>query len=437
VSSAAEAMQTDFPVHRRSAVLAATSAYLAANAEEFALSIQRETGKPITAARTEVSRAVGTLLYAAEEARRLPAEAVPLDATEAGAGTLALTIAEPRGIVAAITPFNFPINLVVHKIGPAIAAGCAVVFKPSDKAGLVAELLVKAFEECGLPQGWLNLVTGPAEPIVGAWLADDRVAVITFTGSSAVGWKIKADSPRKIHILELGSNAAMYVDSSADLARAVSDAVTAGYSNSGQACVSLQRLYVHADVAHEFTDRLVAAVRTIPAGDPSHAATIVGPLVTEAAGDRVVEWIGDAVSDGARLLVGGESRPDGILTPAVITDVLPSSPLLRDEVFGPVITVVNVASLDAGITAVNASDYGLNASIYTSDLAAAMSFGKRVQAGSVLVNMPTVVSGRPHAIRRRQTLRSGSREREVRCRRTGPSQTHCSQVLIPFSHNSN
>ena len=363
VDAAEAALAVDFPVHRRSAVLAATSALVAAHAEELARSIQQETGKPITAARLEVSRAVGTLLYASEEARRLPAEAVPMDATEAGAGTMALTVAEPRGIVAAITPFNFSLNLVVHKIGPAIAAGCAVVFKPSDKAPLVARMLVEGFAASGLPSVRLNLVTGPAEPIVGAWLQDDRVAVITFTGSSAVGWKLKTESPRKLHILELGSNTAMYVHHDADLPRAVVDAVTAGFGNSGQACVSLQRLYVHADVLKEFTSRLVEAVAAVPAGDPTDEKTIVGPLVTSLAGKRVVRWIDDAVAQGAQLLTGGREI-NGVVAPTVITGVSPASPLVCEEVFGPVITVIAVDGLGEAIAAVNTSDFGLNAAMH-------------------------------------------------------------------------
>jgi acyl-CoA reductase-like NAD-dependent aldehyde dehydrogenase len=368
-------------------VLAAPSKHVAGRAEEFAVLIQRETGKPISAARVEVSRAIGTLRAASEEARRLPAESVPLDASESGLGTFAFTIAEPQGIVAAITPFNFPINLVVHKIGPAIAAGCAVVFKPSDKASLVATKLVEAFQAAGLPQGWLTLVTGPPQEIVDAWLADDRVAVINFTGSSQVGWKIKADSPRKLHILELGSTTAMYVHEDAAIDRAVADAVTAGYGNSGQACVSLQRLYVHSSIAEDFTARLVAAVAAIPAGDPSDSDTVVGPLITDAAGKRVVSWVDEAVSDGARLLVGGTER-DGVVLPAVLSQVSPESRLIRDEVFGPVISVIQVDGLESAIAAVNSSSYGLNAAIQTSNLAAAMAFGSRVAAGTVLVNMP-------------------------------------------------
>jgi acyl-CoA reductase-like NAD-dependent aldehyde dehydrogenase len=387
VTAAVRAMETGLPIPERSAVLARVADYIADRAEDFARAIRQETGKPVGAARVEVGRAVGTLRYSAEEARRLPSEAVPLDATEAGAGTLALTVAEPRGVVAAITPFNFPINLVVHKIGPALAAGCALVFKPSDKAVLVARMLVAAFEECGLPAGWLNLVTGPAEPIVGAWLEDDRVAVITFTGSSNVGWKIKADSPRKMHILELGSNTAMYVHDDADLTRAVADAVTAGYGNSGQACVSLQRLYIHEDVAEEFTELLVTAVAAIPFGDPSDPATVVGPLITPLATEKVVAWLDEAVARGARVRQGGAVTNE-VVAPTLLTDVPTDSPLIREEVFGPVVTVIPVAGLENALSDINSSDFGLNAAVHTRSLAVAMEFGRRAQAGSVLVNMP-------------------------------------------------
>lgn len=387
VDAASAALAEGLPVHQRAAILAATCAYIAEHAEAFAQSIQRETGKPITAARLEVTRGIGTLQFAAEEARRLPGEAVPLDATSAGIGTIAVTIAEPRGIVAAITPFNFPLNLVIHKVGPAIAAGCPVVLKPSSKAPIVAGMLVRAFAESGLPAGWLNLVTGPADSIVGAWIRDDRVQVITFTGSSDVGWKLKADSPRKMHVLELGSNTAMYVHVDADVPRAVADAIVAGFGNSGQACVSLQRLYVHTGIADQFVESLVAATRKVVAGDPRDAATIVGPLIAADASERVMRWIGDAIAAGARVRVGG-TMERGVVMPTVVTDVSPESPLLCKEVFGPVITVVVVSDLDEAVAQVNNSDFGLNAAIYTRDLATAMAFGRKAQAGSVLINMP-------------------------------------------------
>jgi len=387
VDAASSALLHGLPVFRRSEILSRTASLVEDSAEDFARMITRETGKPIVAARQEVGRAVGTLRYSGEEARRLPGERVPLDATEAGEGTMALTIPEARGVVAAITPFNFPLNLVAHKLGPALAAGCPVVFKPSDKSPLVAGMLTAAFDEAGLPPGWLNLVTGPAEPIVGAWLDDERVAVVTFTGSASVGWRLKASSPQKLHVLELGSNTAMYVHADADIDRAVADAVTAGFGNSGQACVSLQRLYVHADIVEDFSARLAGVVSALPSGDPMEETTVVGPLITSEATRRVESWVEAAVRRGATVLTGGTVDRD-VLRPTVLTGVSPDDDLICSEVFGPVVTIVAVSGLEEAIEAVNASDFGLNASIHTADIATALEFGRRVQAGSVLVNMP-------------------------------------------------
>lgn len=392
VDAAARADPDAFPADERSAVLARVSAALAVRADEFAALITAETGKPVTAARTEVARAVGTLAASAEEARRLPGERVPLEATAAGAGTLAVTVPVPRGVVAAVTPFNFPVNLVAHKVGPAIAAGCPVVLKPSDKAPLVAVRLVELFAEAGLPAGWLTLVHGPAEPVVGAWLEDDRVAVLNFTGSAAVGWSLKARSPRKVHILELGSATAMYVHRSADLDRAAADVVAAGYANSGQACISLQRLYVDAEVADDLLARVATTLREVPVGDPRDPATVVGPLVTLAAAERVAGRVQEAVAAGASVLVGSATPADvpdsGVLHPVLLADAPPGASVLREEVFGPVVTAVRVADAEEAVRAMNDSRFGLNASVYADDLGTALEVARTVEAGSVLVNVP-------------------------------------------------
>lgn len=387
VDAAAAALATSFPVPGRSEVLTATGTLLASRAEQFARTITAETGKPITAARTEVARALETLRYAAEESRRLPGEVVPLDAVAAGEGTFALTIPEPRGVVAAITPFNFPLNLLLHKVAPAIAAGCSVVLKPSDKGALVAGLVVEAFAEAGLPPGRLNLVTGPPGPVVDTWLADPRVAVVTFTGSSPVGWSIKERSPHKLHVLELGSNTAMVVADDADLDRAADDALVAALSNSGQACVSLQRLYVTAGAAPGLLERLAARFADVAVGNPHDASTLVGPMISPEATTGLHSAIQRAVSAGARVLAGGAVR-DGVLQPTLLADVDPADDLVREEAFGPVLSVVVVDDLEAGTAAVNASEYALNTAVYTRDLAAAMLFSRRAEAGSVFVNMP-------------------------------------------------
>ncbi len=387
VDAAARALATGLPASERSAVLERVADAVERDTELFAQDISRESGKPISAARVEVGRAVGTLRYASEEARRLPGERVPLEASAAGDGTLALTVPHPRGVVAAITPFNFPLNLVAHKVGPALAAGCPVVLKPASVAGLVAVRLVETFERQGLPAGWLNLVNGPGAEVVDAWMDDDRVAVVNFTGSAAVGWSLKARSPRKLHILELGSSTAMYVHSAADLERAARDAVAAGFANSGQACISLQRLFVDDAVKDELVGHLTRAVAAVPAGDPSDERTVVGPLVTDGDAERVASWVDAAVAGGARVLVGG-GHDHRSVAPTLVADPPADSALVSDEVFGPVVSVIGVRDLEDAIARVNDSRFGLNTSVYTADLATALAFADRVESGTVLVNVP-------------------------------------------------
>lgn len=355
--------------------------------EEFARTLSLESGKPITAARQEIDRGLTTLRLSADEARRLPGEAVQLDGFATGAGLVAMTVPEPRGVVAAITPFNFPLNLVLHKVGPAIAAGCPVVLKPSERTPLTSGLLAEAFDEADLPAGWLNLVTGDPRVIVPILQADDRVEVLTFTGSSAVGWSLKAASPKKHHILELGSNTAMIVDEDADLDLAVSAAVAAGFGYAGQTCVSLQRLFVHEAVVEDFLPRFAAAAAELAVGNPLDEATMVGPLITPEATERVRTWIVDAVASGARVVTGGDVRGT-VLAPTIVTDVEATSPLRCEEVFGPVVTVVPVKDVHEGISAANDSRFGLNAAVFTNNLANALAFTRHAQAGTVLVNLP-------------------------------------------------
>lgn len=387
VDAAHAALRRGFPVPQRATVLARTADYIAAHAEEFAQTIRAEIGKPITSARGEVARAVGTLQFAAEEARRLPSETVALDATEAGAGLIGFTLAQPRGIVAAITPFNFPLNLVAHKIGPAIAAGCPVVLKPSDRARLTAGLLVDAFIAAGVPAGQLNLVTGSPGDVVDSWQKDDRVAVVTFTGSSRVGWSLKSASPRKLHVLELGSNTAMVVAGDADIERAAQDTVTASLTNSGQACVSLQRVYVERAVADNYLESVKTKFESVSVGDPSLDETLVGPLVADTEVVRIDAWLKEAVARGARIIVGGE--PQGsVLPPTLVAGVRADDRLIQEEVFGPVVAVTVVESLEEAIDLVNDSLYGLNTSIYTASLSGALTYARLAVAGSVLVNVP-------------------------------------------------
>jgi acyl-CoA reductase-like NAD-dependent aldehyde dehydrogenase len=386
VVAAKAAMLTGWPAAERADVLLKTSRLVAERSHDFAEQIRAEAGKPISAARLEVSRAVGTLRIAGEEARRLPSETVQFDEVPPGVVPFGFTTPIPFGVVAAITPFNFPLNLVLHKVAPALAAGCAVVLKPSERTPLTAGLLAETLAEAGLPAGWLNLVTGRPAEIVPAWNDHPDVAVITFTGSAEVGWQLKSASPRKRHILELGSNTAMVVAADADLPRAVDAVVTGGYAFSGQACVSVQRVYVEEPVAEEFTALLAAAVEQLPVGDTKDPATVVGPVISEQARERLVSWIAEAVDGGARVATGGTL--DGpCLRPTVLADVPATARVVSEEVFGPVASIRTVKSVTEGIEEVNSARYGLNTAIFTSDLASALQFAREAEAGSVLVNI--------------------------------------------------
>ena len=386
VTAAKSAMLTGWPAAARADVLLKTSQLIAERSADFAELLRAEAGKPISAALVEVSRAVGTLRIASEEARRLPSETVQFDEVAPGVVPFGFTYPQPFGVVAAITPFNFPLNLVLHKVAPALAAGCAVVLKPSERTPLSAGLLAETLAEAGLPAGWLNIVTGRPAEIVPAWNDHPDVAVITFTGSAEVGWKLKSASPRKRHVLELGSNTAMVVAADADLERAVNAVVTGGYTFSGQACVSVQRVYVEEPIAEEFTKLLAAAVEKLQVGDTKDPATVVGPVISEQARDRLEAWIGEAVEGGASIATGG-TLEGSCLRPTVLADVPASARVVSEEVFGPVASIRTVKSVAEGIEEVNSARYGLNTAIFTSDLASALTFAREAEAGSVLVNI--------------------------------------------------
>jgi acyl-CoA reductase-like NAD-dependent aldehyde dehydrogenase len=386
VDAASASLERPLSPSSKASIILKVAQSLREQQEYFAELITGEMGKPISASRAEVKRALDTLAFSAEEARRLTGEIVPLDATDSGDGTFALTIFEPRGVVAAITPFNFPLNLLLHKVAPAIAAGCPVVLKPSERTPLIAAAVVRLFHEAGLPAGWLNLVTGRPEVIVGAWQGDSRVSVVTFTGSSLVGNSLRNKAPEKHHVLELGSNTAMVVSSRADLKRAASTAAAAGFTNSGQACVSLQRIYVVAEVAEEFIGYLTENVKAVSAGDPYSDETIVGPLASDGDVERLVLWIREAVDLGATLAAGGRSYGKYI-EPTLLLHANEMSKVICQEVFGPVITVNIVGNIDEAISRVNASEFGLNAGLFSDSLEEAMSFARKADVGTVLVNM--------------------------------------------------
>jgi len=379
------------PAWRRAEILDTAARLLAERREELARTIALEAAKPIRTARVEAERAVSTFQFAAAEARTLTGEMVPLDASAAGEGRLGFALRVPIGVVGAISPFNFPLNLVAHKLAPAIAAGCPVVLKPASQTPLsaiaLAELLI---DECGLPAEQLSVVTGSGGTVGNALVDHPDVAFVSFTGSPEVGWGIRARAPRKRVGLELGNNAPVIIEPDGDWQAAAAAIRTAGFSHAGQSCISTQRVYVHDDVAEGFLAALGEAVDSLVLGDPLDEATEVSQLISTAERDRVASWITEAVEGGARLLVGGAVRDDGLLAPTVLADVRPDMKVSCKEVFGPVVAVARYHDLDQALAQANATDYGLQAAIYTASLERALRAVRTLDFGGVLVNeVPT------------------------------------------------
>ena len=391
VASARRALSTGLPLHRRAAILDRAAIVLSERREEFARLVAAEAAKPLRTARVEVDRAVGTFQFSAAEARTLAGEMIPLDASAAGEGKLGFTLRVPIGVVGAIAPFNFPLNLVVHKVGPAIAAGCPVVLKPASQTPLssirLAEMLI---EECGLPADFLHVVTGGGSTVGNALVDHPDVALITFTGSPDVGWGIRARAPRKRVGLELGNNAPVIIEPSGDWKSAASKIRLAGFAHAGQSCISTQRIYVHESIADDFVDELVEQVSTLVVGDPMDETTEMSALISVSERDRVVSWITEAVDAGAEVVVGGSVDSSGVLLPTVLIDVEPSMKVCAKEVFGPVVTVTRYTDVDEALRLANDSDFGLQAAIFTADIGTALKAVRTLDFGGVLVNeVPT------------------------------------------------
>jgi acyl-CoA reductase-like NAD-dependent aldehyde dehydrogenase len=390
VATAKEAMAEPLPPWQRAEILDAAARAVAEHRDELATIIAEESAKPIGTARTEAERAVLTFRSAAVEARTLTGEVVPMDGAQPGEGKLAFTLRVPRGVVAAISPFNFPLNLVAHKLAPAIAAGCAVVLKPAGQTPMSAirlhELLM---DECDLPPGWINVVTGSGATVGDPMVEHPDVAVITFTGSPEVGWAIAAKGARKKVGLELGNNAPLIVDASGDWEQAAAKVSVAGYSHAGQSCISTQRVYVHASVVDRFTEALVGAVEALVVGDPLDEDTDVSALISAKETTRVKGWIDEAVAQGAAVATGGAQR-DRLLTPTVLTGMTPYMDVSRGEVFGPMVGIAAFDHLSDAIALANDTRYGLQAAIFTSELDGALRAAHELDFGGVLVNeVPT------------------------------------------------
>lgn len=388
----AKARRIEGPVSafERAAILDRAAEHLSRHAvsEQFARRIAGEAGKPLKAARVEVARAADTFRFAAGVARSLTGETIALDAGSAGAGSgkLGFVIRVPIGVVAAISPFNFPLNLVVHKVAPAIAAGCPVVLKPASTTPLTALALADLLiTECGLDPGDLSVVTcsgATAEHLV----AHDDVDYISFTGSPEVGWSIRAAAPRKKVGLELGNNSPVIIEGDADLTTAAAKVAAAGFAYSGQTCISVQRVYVNEAVFDSFLGELLPVVEALKSGDPLDESTDVSVLITRSETDRVLAAIEAAVDAGAEIQCGGSLSHDGVLLPTVLTNVAPEMDVCATEIFGPVITISRYSDFGEALRLANATRYGLQAGVFTADLAKALEAARSLEFGGVLIN---------------------------------------------------
>lgn len=385
VDRAVAAFDAGLPdAYARSEILLGVRDAVAARRALFRELMVAEAGFPLGDAAGEIDRALQTLALSAEETKRLGGEVVPFDGAPGGAGRIGFTLRVPLGLVAAITPFNAPLNTVAHKIGPAFAAGNAVLLKPSDKTPLTAALLAQCFVEAGAPAGALSVLQGGV-PVAEALLADERVAFYAFTGSTAAGRAIQRAAGLRRTQMELGSIAATIVRADADLALAAAKCAGASFRKAGQVCTSIQLLLVE-DAAHDaFLDAFLARVRTLRAGDPADPATDVGPMISEAAARRAEDLVRDAESAGARVLCGG-TRAGAMLAPTVLADVPGHARARTEEIFGPVVVLGRVAGLDEAIATVNATPYGLATGVFTRDVASAFAAARRLKVGGVHVN---------------------------------------------------
>jgi acyl-CoA reductase-like NAD-dependent aldehyde dehydrogenase len=385
IDAAEAAMHEPLPAHKRAEILVRVAAALGRRHDEVARLIADEAGKPMKAARIEASRAMSTYTFSAVEARKLAGEMVPMDASQAGEGKLAFTLRRPIGVVGAISPFNFPLNLVAHKIAPALAAGCAVVLKPAGQTPLSALLLAELETEAGLPPGWLNVLVGPASEIGDLLVEDERVRAITFTGSSEVGWGLRERAARKRVNLELGNATPLIVEADADVEAAAAATAQHGFSFAGQSCISIQRVYVQRSAYDDYLERLLPKVEQLVLGDPADEETDVGPVIDEGARERILEWIDEARSGGAEILTGGELEGE-LIRPTVIANAGSDLKVSCEEVFGPVVTVNPYDALDEAIELANGTRYGLQGGIFTSNVQSAFRAAQELEFGGVTVN---------------------------------------------------
>jgi acyl-CoA reductase-like NAD-dependent aldehyde dehydrogenase len=386
VAAACAMRQTmqDLPVYERFRILTEISQRVLAIRDELAVIMAREAGKPLKTAHAEIERAAQTFLTAAEEAKRLPGEVLSIDWHPSGIHKDAIVKYFPIGVVAAITPFNFPLNLVAHKIAPAIAAGCPLVVKPASKTPITALALAKLIDDAGLPKGALSVL--PMDRDIGNRLiTDPRFGLLSFTGSAENGWKMKHQAGKKKVLLELGGNAALIVDKDADVAAAAGKAVSGGFSYAGQSCIHTQRIYVERSIFEPFVSHFLAATANLVVGDPEQPDTDFSALVSEPHAMRIEAWVREAVAGGATLLAGG-MRQGTLYAPTVLTGVTPGMKLYALEAFAPVVTIEAFTDFNSAVEAVNASDFGLQAGVFTFDTRKIRYAFHNLHVGGVMVN---------------------------------------------------
>ncbi len=373
------------PAYRRAEILRKASDLLEARTEAYAIMLAKEAGKPIRDGRAEVGRAVQLLRFASDEAKTMHGELVPMDAAIGGEQRLGMVRRYPIGVVAAITPFNFPLNLVLHKLAPAIAAGNTVVLKPSEKTPFSAVMLAKLFEEAGLPSGALNVIQGAGAELVPTLVTNPLVQKVTFTGSSQVGLSIKQMAGLKKVTLELGSNSPNLIFEDGDLDKAARSLVKGAFAFAGQVCISAQRIYVQRAVYPSFLERYIPMVEQLVSGDPLQEVTDLGPMITEEAALRAEQWIREAESQGATVLTGGK-RKGTMLQPTVLTGVTHDMKVMCQEVFAPIVSVLPFDTEEEGIRLANDSDYGLQAGVFTRNISRALRIADQLDTGGVWIN---------------------------------------------------
>lgn len=377
------------PAHERSRILRKASILLEEQAEDFAQTLVLEAGKPIIEARGEVARAVQVLLFASEGAKQLNGEHIVLDNAVGGERQFGFSKRVPIGVVAAITPFNFPLNMVLHKVAPAFAAGNTIVLKPAEKTPLSAVLLHQLLQQAGVPDGAFNIVHGPGADLVPTLVTHPFVKKVTFTGSGAVGWHIQNLAKGKKVTLELGSNAPNIVFDDANLENAVDAIVMGGFTFAGQACVSAQRIYVHENVYDVFIEKLIAKVRSLRMGDPCEESTQLGPMISLDAAKRAESWIDEAVSLGAVIRTGGK-RNGTMVEPTILDQVTDTMNVVCAEVFAPIVAVLPFSTDDEVISYANDSKYGLQAGVFTNNINRALKLADALETGGVWINEVSV-----------------------------------------------